>query len=96
MEPDVQRIALIDAPSVLGWETWREIGERYGLGLLQAALQHAMDTGALAKQPVRPLAHVLLGALDEAALVVARAEDPKRARRELGETIDRLLAGLRS
>jgi AcrR family transcriptional regulator len=95
MEPDVQRIALIDAPSVLGWETWREIGERYGLGLLQAALQNAIDIGALPKQPVRALAHVLLGALDEAALVVARAEDPKRARRELGETIDRLLAGLR-
>jgi AcrR family transcriptional regulator len=90
-EPEVQRIALIDAPSVLGWETWREIGMRYGLGLVQAALQNAIDAGLLPKQPVKPLAHVLLGALDEAALVVARSEDPKTARREVGEVLERLI-----
>jgi AcrR family transcriptional regulator len=94
VEPEVQRIALIDAPSVLGWQAWREIGERYGLGLIQAALQNAVDAGAIPEQPVRPLAHVLLGALDEAALLVARADDADRARREVGETLDRLLAGL--
>src|ERR671910_953761 len=32
MEPEVQRIALLDAPSVLGWELWREIEARYSLG----------------------------------------------------------------
>jgi AcrR family transcriptional regulator len=94
VEPEVQRIALIDAPSVLGWQEWREIGERYGLGLIQAALQNAVDAGAIPEQPVRPLAHVLLGALDEAALLVARADHADRARREVGETLDRLLAGL--
>lgn len=36
--PDVQRIALIDAPSVLGWERWREVGMRYGLGVIEAML----------------------------------------------------------
>ena len=94
LEPDFQRIALVDAPSVLGWQTWREIGERYGLGLIQAALQNAVDTGAIPKQPVRPLAHALLGALDEVALLIARADDVPSARREVGETLDRLLAAL--
>ena|SRR5215207_6136403 len=94
LEPEVQRIALLDAPSVLGWETWREIGERHGLGLIQAALQNAIDTGAVPKQPVRPLAHVLLGALHEAALLTTRAEDVATARREVGETLDQLLAAL--
>jgi AcrR family transcriptional regulator len=94
LEPEVQRIALVDAPSVLGWQTWREIGQNYGLGLIEAALQNAIDRGALPEQPVSSLAHVLLGALDEAALLVARAEDMKKTRKEVGETLDRLLAAL--
>jgi AcrR family transcriptional regulator len=94
LEPEVGRIALLDAPAVLGYEAWREIGERYGLGLIQAALQSAVDTGAIPAQPVRPLARVLLGALDEAALYIARAGDVAAARREVGETLDRLLGAL--
>jgi AcrR family transcriptional regulator len=94
-EPAVQRIVLIDAPSVLGWEQWREIGERYGVGLVQIALQAAMDAGAIERQPLRPLTHMLLGALDEAALYVARAEDQPKARREVRKTVERLLEGLR-
>jgi AcrR family transcriptional regulator len=94
LEPEVQRIALVDGPSVLGWQTWRAIGQNYGLGLIEAALQNAIDSGALPEQPVRPLAHVLLGALDEAALLVARADDVKKTRQEVGETLDRLLAAL--
>ena len=96
LEPEIQQIVLIDAPAVLGWEEWRAIAERYGFGLVQLALQGAMDAGAIAKQPVRPLAHVLMGALDEAALYVARADDVKRARAEVGRTLDFLLDGLRS
>jgi AcrR family transcriptional regulator len=94
LEPRVQRIALLDAPAVLGWNAWREIGARYGLGLIQEALQAALDAGAIPPQPVRPLAHVLLGALDEAAMLVARADDVVAMRREVGETIDRLLGAL--
>jgi len=94
-EPAVQRIVLIDAPSVLGWEQWREIGERYGAGLVQLALEAAMDSGAIERQPVRPLTHMLLGALDEAAMYVARADDAKTARREVGETVERMLEGLK-
>jgi AcrR family transcriptional regulator len=94
LEPEVQRIALIDAPSVLGWSRWRAIGERYGLGLIEAALQNAMEAGALPAQPARPLAHVLMGALDEAALLIARSDDVPAARRQVGETLDRLLAAL--
>jgi AcrR family transcriptional regulator len=94
LDPEVQRIALLDAPAVLGYEAWRAIGERYGLGLLRAAIQRAVDVGAIPVQPVRPLAHVLLGALDEAALLIARADDVVSARREVGETLDRLLTAL--
>jgi AcrR family transcriptional regulator len=93
-EPDVQQIALLDGPSVLGWDRWREIAAEHGLGLIEGTLQAAIEVGAIAEQPVRPLAHVLMGALDEAAMLVARAEDPERMRNEVGRTLDTLLAAL--
>src|SRR4051794_18198890 len=96
LEPEVQQIVLLDAPAVLGWERWREIGAKYGLGLVEGALAAAMEAGAIQRQPVRPLAHVLMGALDEAAMVVARAEDPSAARQEMESVLATLLAGLRS
>jgi AcrR family transcriptional regulator len=95
-EPEAQRIALLDGPAVLGWDRWREIAAEHGLGLIEGTLQAAIDAGAIPAQPVRPLAHVLMGALDEAAMLVARAEDPERMRAEVGRTLDSLLAGLSS
>jgi AcrR family transcriptional regulator len=95
-DPAVQRIALIDAPSVLGWEQWREIGLRYGFGLVQSALEAAMEAGLIERQPPRTLAHLLLGALDEAALLVARADDDGRTRREVGQALTRHLDALRA
>src|SRR5690349_6178078 len=47
IEPEVQQIVLLDAPSVLGWETWRELGENYGLGLVMSVLEAAMEAGAM-------------------------------------------------
>jgi AcrR family transcriptional regulator len=93
-EPEVQRIVLLDGPSVLGWDRWREIAAEHGLGLIEATLQAAVEAGAIDEQPVRPLAHVLMGALDEAAMLVARAEDPEQMRAEVGRTLDVLLAAL--
>jgi AcrR family transcriptional regulator len=93
-EPEIQRIVLLDGPAVLGWERWREIGTRYGRGLVEAVLQAAVDAGRLAPQPIRPLAHVLMGAVDEAALYVATAEDPAAARVEVGAVLDGLITSL--
>ena len=93
-EPEVERIILLDAPAVLGWEAWRDLAGRYGLGLVQIALQTAMDAGAIVPQPVIPLAHVLIGALNECALYVARAEDPPAAREQCAAIFDRILRGI--
>ena len=94
LEPEVQRIVLLDAPAVLGWERWREIAADHGLGLVEAALGAAMDSGAIARQPLKPLAHVMMGALDEAAMLVARADDTDAARAEVGATLASILEGL--
>lgn len=94
-DPAVQRIMMTDAPSVLGWDEWREIDSQYGLGLVKASLENAMETGLIARQPVDPLAHLVVGALDEAAMYIARASDAGSARTEMGDSIERMLAGLR-
>jgi AcrR family transcriptional regulator len=94
IEPDVQRIVLLDAPAVLGWERWREIAADYGLGLIEGGLRSAIEAGQIAEQPVKPLAYLLMGALDEAAMLVARAEDPKAAKAEVTATLDRVLEAL--
>jgi AcrR family transcriptional regulator len=96
VEPEVQRIALLDAPSVLGWDAWREVEERHGLGLIRLALQNLIDQEAIEPQPVEPLAHAILGTLIEAGLYVARADQVDVARAEMGTVLRRMLEGLRS
>jgi AcrR family transcriptional regulator len=95
LEPEVQRIVLLDAPAVLGWDRWREIAAEQGLGLIEASLEAAIEAGQLEPQPVRPLAHILMGALDEGAMLVARADDPAKMREQVAATLQRLLDGLR-
>jgi AcrR family transcriptional regulator len=94
LNPAFQRIVLVDAPAVLGWDEWRELDAHYGLGLMTAGLQLAMNDGFIEKRPVELLAHLLLAALNEAALLVASSDDPELTRREVGETIDHLLSRL--
>jgi len=67
-EPAVRRIVLIDGPSVLGWERWREIDERHHLRPLKAALMAAMRAGLVKRRNPDALARLLMGALTEAAL----------------------------
>jgi AcrR family transcriptional regulator len=95
LDPEVRRIVLLDAPAVLGFERWREVVSRYGLGILAAGLEGAMDEGAIARQPVMALAHVITGALDAAALYVAEADDPLAARKEMDPVLERLVETLR-
>jgi AcrR family transcriptional regulator len=92
--PELARIALVDAPSVLGWIEWREIDERYGLGLLSGVLSYGMDSGVLRRTPIKPLAHLLLGALGEAGMVIANADDPAAARAEVEPALLGLIDGL--
>ena len=95
-EPAVKQISLIDAPAVLGWEEWREIDNRHGLGLTRAALQGAVEAGVLRPIAVDPMAHLFVAALSEAAFVIAHAERPRRARAEVEEALTQLVEGLRA
>ena len=91
----VKQIALSDAPAVLGWQEWREVDERYGLGLMKAALGGAMEAGVLRDVPLDALSHLMLGARSEAAFVVANAEDPEATRSDVEASLFELLEGLK-
>jgi AcrR family transcriptional regulator len=94
VEPEIHRIALIDGPSVLGWAHWREVCQRHVFGLVQALLAQGVEVGRVRPLPVRPLAHVLMGAGDEAALYVAEAADRPRARAEMVAVLDQFFEGV--
>ena len=96
LEADVQRIALLDGPAVLGWEEWYEVETKYGLGLIEGGLRAAADAGQIKPVPAAELAVMLLGALTEAALLLARAEDPDAARERSGAALRALIEGLRT
>lgn len=95
LDPAVQRIVLIDALAVLGWERWREIDTQYNLRLVTGALQAAVDQGIIAPGPIDSLAHLLMGAITEGAIYIAHADDQPAARREVGANVAQLLSGLR-
>jgi AcrR family transcriptional regulator len=92
-DPAIRQLILTDAPAVLGWQRWREIDERYGFGLLKEGLVAVAAAGRLAKVDVDVVAHMLLGGLNEAALLVARSATPARARRQAVAAVDRLVDG---
>ena len=95
-EPAVKQVALTDAPSVLGWQEWREIDNRHGLGLTRTALEGAVAAGVLRPIAVEPMAHLFVAALSEAAFVIAYADRPRKARAEVEEALLHLVEGLRA
>jgi AcrR family transcriptional regulator len=94
--PDVQQILLIDGPAVLGWEQWRNLEADYGLGAITAMLDTAVTEHIIEKQPTAALAHMLLAAVDEAALYIANASNRRQARNQARQSLQRLLDGLRA
>ena len=93
-DPEIQRIVLVDAPGVLGWTRWTEIGNRYNTGLVRELLTNAVETGRIPPQPIEATALTMLGAMREVTLYVARAEDRDQAREEAGAVMDRLIRAL--
>jgi AcrR family transcriptional regulator len=89
-----RRIGLIQSRAVLGWEGWREAATDLGIGVVRAAVTAAIDAGELPRRDPETLAHVLLGALIEAAMLIAVAENRPQARRRSESVVADLLEGL--
>ena len=91
LEPEVQRVMLLDGPVVLGWQTLRAIQEDNSIALINEMVREAIAEGAIEDQPVGELTHMVVAALEEGALLVAHAAQPSRARKRAAKVLDRLL-----
>lgn len=92
--PEVVQILLIDAPSVLGWQKWREHRQRFGLAAIRKAIETSIADGLIAAQPELELAHLISASFNEATMLIAYADDKKAARKRAGNALDTMLAGL--
>jgi AcrR family transcriptional regulator len=93
-EREMRQLILLDAPNVLGWDGFRDVAQRYSLGMTEELLQSAIDAGELQAQPVRPLAHILIGALDAAAMYVANEPQAAEVRNEVRAALHNLVDGM--
>lgn len=89
------QIILRDGPGVLGWARWREVDEKYFAGGIPRALARAMEDRLIARQPVEPLARLLLGAVTEAAMACAEEADLAAAGDDYAAAIASLIEALR-
>lgn len=91
LEPEVQRVVLIDGPVVLGWKTLRSIQEANSIALIDEIVREAIADSLIDEQPVSELTHLLVAAVEEASLLVAHSSDPAKARARAGRVLDNLL-----
>jgi AcrR family transcriptional regulator len=93
LDAEVRRILLIDGPAVLGWDRWRTIETRYGLGSITQMLRAGIEDGSITVADPDAMAHLLLSVVAEAALFIAH-EERRTARAEAGRSLAALLSGL--
>lgn len=90
----VRRIVLLDAPTAIGWQAWREMDERYSLGLLRAALSAAAQLGEVPEARVALFGNALLAVLIEMALLIARSPDDAKLAEAGHDAAERMLTSL--
>jgi len=93
-EPDFRRIALEDAPGALGWTRWKEIEERYFLGVVKGALDGLVQAGRIDLPPGDLTARMLLAAMAEAGLAVAFSAGAEHERADAARAVMRIVRGL--
>ncbi len=93
--PEAQRLLLLDGPAVFGWTRWRDLQSEYTFGHLVNMLRRLMDQGLIQARAPEPLSHLMLAALNDAAMTIAHAPDPQAARMEAGDALSALVGGLR-
>ena len=92
--PEVLRIALLDAPAVLGWDTWRAIEAEHGLKLIKRLLEQAAAAGVLLHPPSDVLARFILSLLIEAVMLIAHSDNPAETRAIAEESLAVMLSGM--
>lgn len=78
-KPEYLRLVLIEAPTVLGANNWREIDAETSLAVIEPALQAITGRSDLADRQLRPFALLVLGLLNETAFALARGDRALRS-----------------
>jgi AcrR family transcriptional regulator len=73
--PEYLRLVLIEAPTILGGENWREIDAVTSLSVIEPALVAIAGRDQIDPTDLRPIALMVLGLLNETAFALARHDD---------------------
>ncbi len=95
-DPATQRILLLDAPAVIGWEKWLELDAQYGSKLLLEGIENLIQTKVIVFPSATALLHLLNGAINQMALWVAQSNTSQETRLEAREALVELLNRLKA
>jgi len=93
--PPIGQIVVFDGPAVLGRDLARAVEDEYVGALLTDALARLQAAGQVREGDSSVRSRLLLGALCEAAVVIARSPEPVQTRTAVRSEIAAMLEGLR-
>ncbi len=94
LDEEVQRITLIDGPTVLGLEPEGPAEQQPGYLALRSGIATAIAHGQLLDVDPGVLAHLIGGLSLLGGLLIARSSQPDVTRAALGQAVDAMLRGL--
>ncbi|HEV7308613.1 TetR/AcrR family transcriptional regulator [Ensifer sp.] len=95
LEPEIRQIVLKDAPTFLGADDLAP-GRRRCLASLATRLSAMMAEGSVRQADAEALARMINGALADAALWIAEADDPTPRLASAIDSLDLMLGGLKA
>lgn len=91
-----RQIVLLDGPAVLGWDGVRAIESAHVLRVLNGGMRAAAAEGLVAPENLEARGRMIFGALCEAGMLLARADDPDAALSAVLTEAERLLNAART
>lgn len=87
LDPGLRQVLAVEGPSVLGWREWRAVIEQHFLVPIRGAIREQIALGQLPADTPDHLADLVFGAVLEAGLLIAHADDPRSTRRDVGRAL---------
>ncbi|PUA81028.1 TetR/AcrR family transcriptional regulator [Nocardioides currus] len=100
-QPAYRRIVVLDGPSVLGYERFREQEERSTFAIVVEIVRAVLtagewDDGEVDEEMLQTFTRVFFGAMSSAGTSVASSDDPALAAQRVEAALGFILTGLRS
>jgi AcrR family transcriptional regulator len=92
LQPDVQRILIVDGPAILGLARYTELDERYAHAVIVHSLTAAAEAGTISIEDPETATRLLLGALTRGAMLIANSPDPVETRHAVAKSMRALLS----